>query len=81
MPLNVSDCKYVSTAIESDIEDPLNCGVYNLGLSTTFQSCIVANRDLQAMFASLCEYDFCENYLTMTDPDTMSSGDCYITGE
>ena len=84
--LEVSDCRYASSdsltdnEIQNDIDSPEACGAYSLS-NSPFTSCINANPELTTTFSAICEYDFCENYLTMTtDPDIMSSGDCLVTG-
>lgn len=73
-----SDCLYVEN-VTMEISQDTTCGVYERGM-LMFESCITAHPELAAMFESICKYDFCENYLTATDHDNITSSGCLEAG-
>ena len=65
----------------TDINDSDYCGVYDIDISTSLAACINQYPQLANTFASLCVYDFCENYLTSSSADDIMSSGCVYAGK
>jgi len=59
---------------------PDMCGPY-IGSGDAFGSCLNTDPALTDAFKSLCQYDFCENYLSQADPTMEATSSCFIDGK
>lgn len=78
-PFYPSQCAGSSPDVENDLLSPLYCGVYDADSGAAFASCVSADAGMAAAFNSLCEFDFCENYVS-TDLGVDIASGCFVDG-
>lgn len=80
MPFYASECVSVGD-VDKDLMSPTYCGIYDLLTTNDFASCLNADSTLGDHFLSMCQYDFCENYLSSSDDTEAVSSACFSDGK
>lgn len=76
-PFTRSSCENDPT-VQTDLADPLLCGLYTDANTGILSSCVTGESALATTFYDTCVFDYCENYL-VSDLETASG--CELSGQ